>query len=85
MPSILFISLIAFLVVGPRKLPEIATQALRAREPWERLMKQLTQSLSGHSLGSDSDSISTSSAGQPKPTATPAELPSSLAKSAGGD
>ncbi len=26
MPSILFIALIAFLVFGPRKLPEIATQ-----------------------------------------------------------
>jgi Sec-independent protein translocase protein TatA len=83
MPSILFISLIAFLVFGPRKLPEIATQALRAREPWERLMKQLTESLNDHSRGSDS--ISTSSAEPPKPTATPADLLSSLAKSAGGD
>jgi Sec-independent protein translocase protein TatA len=83
MPSILFISLIAFLVFGPRKLPEIATQALRAREPWERLMKQLTESLSGHSRGSDS--VSTCSARQPKPTAAPAEPPPSLAKSAGGE
>ena len=83
MPSILFILLIAFLVFGPRKLPEIATQALRAREPWERLKKQLTESLSDHSRGSDS--ISTSSAGQPKPTATPAEFLLSVAKSAGGD
>jgi Sec-independent protein translocase protein TatA len=83
MPSILFILLIAFVVFGPRKLPEIATQALRAREPWERLMKQLTESLSDRSR--ESDSISTSNAGQPKPTATPAELLSSLAKSAGGD
>jgi Sec-independent protein translocase protein TatA len=83
MPSILFILLIAFLVFGPRKLPEIATQALRAREPWERMMKQLTESLSDHSRGSDS--TSTSSAGQPKPAATPAELLLSLAKSAGGD
>ena len=83
MPSILFISLIAFLVFGPRKLPEIATQALRAREPWERLMKQLTESLSDRSRGSDS--ISTSSAGQAKPTATPAEMLSSPANSAGGD
>jgi Sec-independent protein translocase protein TatA len=83
MPSILFILLIAFLVFGPRKLPEIATRVLRAREPWERLKKQLTESLSDRSRGSDS--ISTSSAGQPKPTTTPAELLSSLAKSAGGD
>jgi Sec-independent protein translocase protein TatA len=83
MPSILFISLIAFLVFGPRKLPKIAIQALRAREPWERLMKQLTESLSDRS--GESNSISTSGAGQPKPTATPAELLSSLAKSAGGD
>jgi Sec-independent protein translocase protein TatA len=83
MPSILFISLIAFLVFGPRKLPKIATQALRAREPWERLMKQLTESLSDRSRGSDS--ISTSSAGQPKPAGTQAELRSWLAKSAGGD
>jgi len=83
MPSILFILLLAFVVFGPRKLPEIATQALRAREPWERLMKQLTESLSDRSRGSDS--ISTSSAGQPKPTATQAELGSPLAKSAGGD
>ncbi len=30
MASILFISLIAFLVFGARKLPEIATQALRS-------------------------------------------------------
>jgi Sec-independent protein translocase protein TatA len=83
MPSILFISLIAFLVFGARKLPEIATQALRARESWERLMKQLTESLGDRSRGSDS--ISTPGAGQAKPTATPAELLSSLAKSAGGD
>jgi Sec-independent protein translocase protein TatA len=83
MPSILFIALIAFLVFGPRKLPEIASQALRAREPWKRLMKQLTESLSDHSPASDS--ISTSSAGQAKPTATPAEFLSSLAKSAGSD
>jgi Sec-independent protein translocase protein TatA len=84
MPSILFILLIAFVVFGPRKLlPEIAAQVVRAREPWERLIKQLTESLSDRSR--ESDSISTPSAGQPKPTATPAELLSSLAKSAGGD
>jgi Sec-independent protein translocase protein TatA len=83
MPSILFILLITFLVFGPRKLPEIATQALRAREPWERLMKQLTQSLSDHSRGSDLSS--TSSAEQPKRAATTAELLSSLAKPAGSE
>ena len=46
-------------------------------------MKQLTESLSDRSRGSDP--ISTSGAGQAKPTATPAELLSSLANSAGGD
>jgi Sec-independent protein translocase protein TatA len=83
MPSILFIALIAFLVFGPRKLPKIATQALHVREPWERLMKKLTESLSDRGRGSDS--IPTSSGGQPKPTATQAELRLPLAKSAGGD
>ena len=82
MPSILFIVLIAFLVFGPRKLPQIATQTLRVREPWERLMKQLTESLSDRSR---SDSIPTSNAGQTKPMATPADLLSPLAKSADGD
>jgi Sec-independent protein translocase protein TatA len=83
MPSILFILLIVFLVFGPKKLPEIATRVLRARESWERLMKQLTESLSDRSRGSDL--ISTSSAGQAKPTATPAQLLSSPANSAGRD
>ena len=83
MPSILFILLIAFVVFGPRKLPGIAAKVLRPREPWEQLMKQMTESLSDRSRGAGS--ISTSSVGQPKPTATPAELLSSLAKSAGGD
>ena len=83
MPSILFILLIAFLIFGPRKLPEIATKILPVGQPWERLTRLITESVSRGSQ--ELVSILESSAEPPKPAIAPIEASSSLAKPVGVD
>src|SRR5208282_488423 len=78
MPNILFILLLALVIFGPRKLPEIVTNILPKGQPWERLMSLMTKSVSPGSQ--ELVSISESSAEQPKLTPAPVEPLSSLAK-----
>jgi mttA/Hcf106 family len=83
MPNILFILLLALIIFGPRKLPEIVTNILPKGQPWEKLMSLMTKSVSAASQ--ELVSISGSSAEPPKPAIAPIEPPSSLAKSVGGE
>jgi hypothetical protein len=83
MPSILFILLIAFLIFGPRKLPEIVTNILPVGQPWERLTRLIAESVSRGSQ--ELVSISRSGAEPPKPAIAPIEPSSSLAKPVGGE
>ena len=83
MPNILFILLLAFLIFGPRKLQELATNFLPQGQPWEKLLSLMTKSVSPSSQ--ELVSISESSAEPPKPAIAPIEPSSSLAKSVGGE
>ena len=83
MPSVLFILLLALVIFGPRKLPEIVTNILPKGQPWERLMSLMTKSVRPDSQ--ELVSISESSAELPKPAIALIEPSSSLAKSVGGE
>jgi Sec-independent protein translocase protein TatA len=83
MPSMLFILLIAFLIFGPRKLPEIVTNILPTGQPWKKLMRLITESVSPGSQ--ELVSTSESSAEPPKPAIALIEPSSSLVKSVGGE
>jgi Sec-independent protein translocase protein TatA len=80
MPSVLFILLLALVVFGPRRLPEIAAKILRAKRPWEQLMGLITESVSPDGQGSVSTSRSSA-----EPAIAPIGPSSSLAKSESGD
>jgi hypothetical protein len=83
MPNILFILLLALVIFGPRKLPEIVTNILPKGQPWEKLMSLITKSASPGSQ--ELVSISESSAEPPRPAIVPIEPASSLVKSVGGE
>lgn len=83
MPNILFILLLALVIFGPRKLPEIITNILPKGQAWEKLMSLMTESVSPGSQ--ELVSISDSSAEPPKLAIAPTEPSPSLAKSVGGE
>ncbi|MGB8888437.1 MAG: twin-arginine translocase TatA/TatE family subunit [Candidatus Korobacteraceae bacterium] len=75
MPNVLFILLLALVVFGPEKLPEIAAKILAPGKPWERLLRLMTESVGGSSQ--ELTSAPESSASSPKLAAPPAKPASS--------
>jgi mttA/Hcf106 family protein len=83
MPSILFILLLALVIFGPRKLPEIATKILPVGQPWGRLTRLITELVSR--ANQELVSIAELGAEPPRSAIAPIESPSSVGKYEGSE
>lgn len=85
--EMLVIGVIALLVFGPSKLPELGRMVGRALREFRRASDEFRSTVETNLHLNDLDSVPTSTAPGPEPAATPAPLPSetepSLAESVG--